>query len=77
MIELNYVVTSSQSDVFAVQAIVGGVERTVTVPGVVLEMQSEDASMGHTYRFVPEDVAAALAAFPVGTSVLVSLTPVE
>jgi len=77
MVELNYVVTSSQSDVFAVTAVVGGVEREVTIPGVVIEMLSEDGSMGHTYRFVPEDVAGTLAEFPVGAAVRLSLTPVS
>ena len=77
MVELNYVVTSSQSDVFAVTAVVGGVEREVTIPGVVIEMLSEDGSMGHTYRFVPENVVDTLAAFPVGAAVRLSLTPVS
>lgn len=75
MITINYTVTSCSADDFSAEAEIAGRTVSVKVPGLVIEMSSADGSMGHTYRFVPEDLEAAEAAFAVGTSVTVTLAP--
>ena len=73
--QLNYTVVSATAEDFTVTAQVAGQDVQAKVPGLVVEMLSVDGSMGHTFRYMPEDVAAELAKFPVGASVTVTLTP--
>lgn len=73
--DIRYTVASCQQADFAIQADVLGATRTVMVPGLVLEMVSTDGGMGHTFRVMPTDLTSALAQFPVGKGVTVTLTP--
>jgi hypothetical protein len=77
MIKLNYTVHSVTTDQFEVDAIVAGTPRKVSVPGLVIEAVSQDGSMGHSFRFIPDDSAAAIAAFVVGSAIVVSIEPAK
>lgn len=71
---LKYKVANATAQNFPAKASVGGREMAVEVPGIVVEAVSDDESMGHTFRFVPEDLEAALAAFAPGADLTVSLS---
>ncbi len=73
--DIRYTVASCQQADFDVQAEVLGQTRDVKVPGLVLELVSEDGGMGHTFRVLPADMAATMAQYPVGKGVTVTLTP--
>ncbi len=77
MIKINYVVHSVTIDQFSVDAVVAGVGRKVSVPGLSIEAVSEDGSMGHTFRFIPDDGAAVIKAFPIGSEIIVSIEPAK
>lgn len=47
----------------------GGQKVAAQIPGLVVELVSQDGTMTHTLRFVPEDLAAASAQFEVGASI--------
>lgn len=66
---LNYTVTSAVEVEIAVRATVAGREVDAKMPGVAIEMVSDDESMGHTFRFSPDDPAACLKRFAPGTVV--------
>lgn len=70
--KLNYTVNSCVRDNFTVRAKVSNREVDATIPGLVVEMVSEDEAMGHTYRFVPEDLEKAEAEYQPGAIVEVS-----
>lgn len=72
---LKYVVASAHEAKFDVEAEVAGKKMMASVPGVVIELVSEDGAMGHTFRFVPDGIAATLEAFAVGTKVTMTLIP--
>lgn len=72
--KLSYIVTSAASQLFDVKAKVGAQEVDAKVSGVVIELVSEDGSMGHTFRAMVDDIDAALAEFAVGKKVQVELT---
>lgn len=74
--QFKYTVHSAHVTEFPVKAIVGGKEIEAKVPGVVIELVSDDGSMGHTFRYIPED-ASDLEGFAVGTPVTVTLEPVK
>lgn len=82
MVRINYVVHSVEVQDFAVDAVVAGRTVPAKVSGLVIELTSDDASMGHTYRFIPDDgegepgsgITAALAEFAVGNVVAAELS---
>lgn len=71
--KIKYVVHSCNRDEFAATATVNGRELAVKIPGLVIEMTSEDGSMGHTFRVVPDDLEAVEAEFAVGADITVTL----
>ncbi len=75
--EIKYKVHGATQDEFSVVAEVMGNPTTVKVPGVIVELDSLDGSMCHTFRFMTNDVAAVLADYPVGREVTVTITPSE
>ncbi len=75
MITIDYTVTSCTTDEFTVEAEVAGKPAQAKISGLVVEMSSADGAMGHTYRFVPDDLAAAQEAFAVGSTVTATLVP--
>lgn len=73
--EIKYIVTSCSEDPIDVLATVPGLgEVEVKVNGLVVELTSECGKMGHTYRFVPTDMADAKAKFAVGAAVVATFT---
>ena len=77
---IRYTVTSSTEDEVSVEATVAGQTVIAKVPGLVVEMTSEDGGMGHTYRFRPngpEEMAAAQAKYAVGNVLDLDFIEVE
>lgn len=54
-ISLKYKVHSCVEDDFAVAATVGGREVEAKISGLVVELVSDDESMGHTFKFIPDN----------------------
>jgi len=77
MIKLKYFVHTASQEDFTAKATVAGVERDVKVPGLAVEMVSEDGSMSHTFRFVPDDMEKAVAAFEPESAFIVSIAPAK
>ena len=73
--EINYTVHSCSEDEFSVAATVAGREVVAKVPGLIVELTSEDGSMSHTFRFTPDDMAAAKNDYAVGNVVVATFTP--
>ncbi len=73
--EIKYTVRSSSEDEVSVLATVPGLGQvTAKVPGLVVELVSEDGGMGHTYRITPEDMAVAKDFFTVGDHVKITFS---
>ncbi len=73
--QINYTVTSCSEDTIDVIATVAGLgEVTAKIAGLVVEVTSEDGSMGHTFRFTPTDMADAKEKFAVGAAVVATFT---
>ena len=67
--EIIYTVRSCTEDEVSVTATVAGREVVAKIPGLVVECVSECGGMGHTFRFTPDDMAAAKKEFAVGNVV--------
>lgn len=74
--EITYIVQTCDIQEVTVKASVNGKEVDAKVPGLVVQMVSEDGSMGHTFRFMPDDLEAAKAEFPIGSKMTASFAPV-
>ena len=72
--EINYTVHSCVEDEVSVAATVAGREVMAKVPGLIVELTSDDGSMGHTFRFTPDDMAAAKSLFNVGDVVVATFS---
>lgn len=75
--EIIYTVASCSEDPVDVIATVNGREVSAKVMGLVVELVSEDESMGHTFRFTPEDMTAAKDMFAVGETITLTFSKAE
>lgn len=75
--EITYTVTSCSEDPIDVVATVAGREVAAKIMALVVEVTSEDESMGHTFRFQPNDMAAAKEDFTVGAKIKATFTVVK
>jgi ABC-type Zn uptake system ZnuABC Zn-binding protein ZnuA len=76
--ELKYTVTSCSEDPIDVIATVPGIgEVSAKIMGLVVEVVSEDGSMGHTLRLTPTDMAEAKELFTVGNKVTATFALAE
>lgn len=68
--DISYSVHSAAVQPFdTVATLADGRKVSATVQGVVVELVSADGTMTHTLKFIPDDLDAALAAFPVGGTI--------
>ena len=72
--EIKYIVHSCSETDVAVKATVAGREVMATIPGLVVELTSDDESMGHTYRFTPDDLDEAKALFTIGAQITITFS---
>lgn len=68
--QVRYTVAGCNVDEFSVEATVAGQTVQAKVPGLVVELVSEDGSMCHMLRVRPTDMAAAEKLFAVGNGVV-------
>ena len=65
--------SASQGPMTTQATLPGGQVVEATVQGMVAELVSDDGTMSQTYRFIPEDFAAATELFAVDAEVVVSV----
>lgn len=75
--DIKYKVASCSQEDVVVKAIVAGKEVDVKAPGLVVELVSDCGKMGHTYRFIPADMAEALEMFTVGEPIILTFNKPE
>lgn len=75
MLKAKYKVHSAVQEDIAVRAKINDKYTVVKVPGLVVEMISEFES--HTFRFVPEDMLAALAMYVPGAEMTLEINAAE
>ncbi len=72
--QIIYTVASCSEDPVDVIATVAGREVPAKVMGLVVELVSEDKSMGHTFRFTPTDLTDAKEMFAVGEKIIANFS---
>jgi hypothetical protein len=75
MLKAKYKVHSAVQEDIAVRVMINDKSTVVKVPGLIVEMTNEFES--HTYRFVPEDMLAALAMYVPGADMTVEINAAE
>jgi hypothetical protein len=75
--QIKYTVSSCTENEVAVKATVAGREVEAKIPGLVVELMSEDGGMGHTYRLTPDDFEAAKDFFTIGEDVILTFSKPE
>lgn len=70
--QIDYTIANVSEEAVAVKVMLGTREVEALVPGLTVEAVS--GSMGHTFRFTPEDMDAARALFAVGKKVTATFT---
>jgi hypothetical protein len=72
--EVLFKVHSAVEDDVTMPMTLNGSTVDAKVPGLVVELVSDDGSMCHTHRFVPGDMAAAKALFEVGAKITLTFS---
>lgn len=67
--EISYTVHSCVREGFPAMAKIGDREVEVIVPGLVVELVSDIGNMGHTFRYLPENIEKAEAMFAIGAKI--------
>ena len=73
--EIKYRVHSVEQQLVTALVTLNGEQVQAQVPGLVVEIVSDDGLMGHTLRLVPHDMEAALALFVLDTEIVSTFTP--
>ena len=66
--------SANQGPMTTLATLEGGQQVEATVQGMVVELVSDDGTMSQTYRFIPEDFAAAQALFAQDAEVVITVT---
>lgn len=68
-VQIKYTVHSCSRAAIEHEVEINGATMTATVPGLIVELVSEDGSMTHTLRLLPNDIEHAESEFAVGNTV--------